>query len=139
MPGVDSIEVVNRQIAEAAWSHGDWETVDRLVSEDYVTHGCFGEEGREEFKQRIAEFRTAFPDQQRTRDSLVVRDDKVVTCLTLTGSHLGVYRGIAPTGRRIKLTGIVIDRIVGGRRVESWVQYDMLGLLTQLGARLEPG
>src|SRR5712692_7334566 len=38
MPGVDSIEVVNRQIAEAAWSHGDWETVDRLVSEDYVTH-----------------------------------------------------------------------------------------------------
>ncbi|GAC1646470.1 MAG: hypothetical protein PVS3B2_09200 [Candidatus Dormibacteraceae bacterium] len=34
---MDSNEVINRQVAEAAWTHGDWETVDRLVSEGYVT------------------------------------------------------------------------------------------------------
>ena len=31
------------------------------------------------------------------------------------------------------MTGITIDRIVGGRIVESWTNWDTLGLMQQLG------
>ena len=43
------------------------------------------------------------------------------------------FLGAEPTGRRIAYTGIDINRIRDGRIVESWVQYDALGLLQQLG------
>lgn len=130
---MESVEAVNRAVADAAWGRGDWETVDRLVSADYVIHGCFGEETREDFKARVAEFRTAFPDLSRHRDVRLVTGGMVITALTLTGTHRGVFRGVQPTGRAIRFSGIVIDRVEGGRRVESWVQYDLLGLLGQIG------
>ena len=131
---MESVEGVNGAVAEAAWGRGDWETVDRLVSADYVSHGCFGEESREDFKVRVAEFRTAFPDLNRRQDVRLAIEYMVITALTLTGTHLGVFRGVAPTGRAVTFSGIVIDRIVDAKRVESWVQYDLLGLLTQIGA-----
>ena len=37
------------------------------------------------------------------------------------------------TGRRVNLTGISIDRIAGGKIVESWEVTDDAGLLRQLG------
>jgi len=41
--------------------------------------------------------------------------------------------GIAPTNKRVTLTGITIIRIAGGKLVERWSQSDSLGLLGQLG------
>ena len=45
----------------------------------------------------------------------------------------GEFNGIPATGRRVSLTGISIDRITGGRIVESWEVTDDAGLLRQLG------
>jgi SnoaL-like polyketide cyclase len=47
--------------------------------------------------------------------------------------------GRAPTGRRVGFVGHSIDRVVGGKVVESWVEVDMLGVMWQLGALPEPG
>ena len=41
--------------------------------------------------------------------------------------------GIAPTNKRATVTGVDIDRYQGGKVVEAWASYDMLGLLQQLG------
>jgi predicted ester cyclase len=41
--------------------------------------------------------------------------------------------GIPATGKQSEVTGITIDRIVGGKIVESWNNWDTLGLLQQLG------
>ena len=41
--------------------------------------------------------------------------------------------GTAPTGKRLTVTGHVIDRFRGGQVVELWGQCDMLGLRQQLG------
>jgi len=40
------------------------------------------------------------------------------------------------TPLKIEVTGIAIDRVVDGKRVEGWVEWDMLGLLQQLGGKL---
>jgi hypothetical protein len=48
------------------------------------------------------------------------------------------FQGIPPTGKRITVTGIWIDRMVDGKIAERWGQVDMLGVMQQLGAISSP-
>jgi predicted ester cyclase len=76
----------------------------------------------------------AFPDLQLTFEDALVDRDRVVTRWRLQGTHNGPLMGIAPSGRRVSVEGIRIDRIEGGKIAESWMQLDTLGLLEQIGA-----
>jgi predicted ester cyclase len=63
----------------------------------------------------------------------------VVTRWRAQGTHEGELMGISPTGNRVEIMGMSIDRIEGGKVVETWDQYDALGMLQQLGAIPQPG
>ena len=41
--------------------------------------------------------------------------------------------GIPATGNKVELTGMTIEQIAGGKRLEGWGVPDMLGLMRQLG------
>ena len=41
--------------------------------------------------------------------------------------------GIPPTGKQGAVTGITIDRFANGKIVESWYNFDALGLMQLLG------
>ena len=41
--------------------------------------------------------------------------------------------GIPPSGQRIEMEEIHIARIVDGKMVERWTQFDMFGLQQQIG------
>jgi steroid delta-isomerase-like uncharacterized protein len=75
----------------------------------------------------------AFPDEQTVFDDQVAEGDKVVSQMTATATHTGEFQGIPPTGKRITVTAIWIERIAGGRIVERWGEVDMLGVMQQLG------
>ena len=60
--------------------------------------------------------------------------DTVVVRLTWEGTHLGEFMGTPPTGKKVSVETIGIDRVVDGKVVEGWGQLDMLGLLTTIGA-----
>ncbi len=53
---------------------------------------------------------------------------------TEIGTHEGEFMGIEPTGRRVEMEGTVIHRLEDGKVAETWAQFDVLGLLRQLGA-----
>ena len=53
--------------------------------------------------------------------------------------YQGDLMGIAPTGRHVRFTGMIITRFVGGQVIEDWDMMDMLGLLQQLGVIPAPG
>lgn len=72
---------------------------------------------------------SAFPDEQTTFEDQIAEDDKVVSRMTSKTTHAGEFQGIEPTGKRITVTGIWIDRVVDGRIVERWGQVDMLGVM----------
>ena len=55
------------------------------------------------------------------------------------GSFRAEFVGLAPTGQRVEVTGINIDRITNGRFVERWYERDRLGLMGQLGAAPDRG
>jgi predicted ester cyclase len=64
---------------------------------------------------------------------MVVEGGKVAVRWTMTGTHTGEWKGIPPTNKRVTFWGISIDRIAGGKFVESWERYDTLGWMQQLG------
>jgi predicted ester cyclase len=51
----------------------------------------------------------------------------------LRGTHQGEFMGVPPTGREVEMTGIVPERVGGGKVTESWVDRDSPGLMQQLG------
>jgi steroid delta-isomerase-like uncharacterized protein len=92
-----------------------------------------GELRGEALNQFHASLFAAFPDAQRTVEDQFTDDIHVVTRWTATGTHQGEFMGIAPTGKRVIITGISIHRIADGRIVEEWQQWDSLGLMQQIG------
>jgi hypothetical protein len=110
-----------------------------IMDESYATnivyHNGTGEDvrGLKDYKQYTNEAYNAFPDLHFTIDDLIVEGDKAVVRFTMTGTHKGVIMGISPTNKKVTIWGIGIDRIVGGKVVESWERVDTLGLMRQLG------
>ena len=77
--------------------------------------------------------REAFPDMRWVLQEQVAEGDKVVTRFEWTGTHRGPFLGVAATGRSVRVWGIVIDRLDGGKLKESRMLMDTLGLMAQLG------
>ena len=125
-----------RRFYEEVLEKGNLTLVDELFASNYVYHEpTVGEvKGPEGIKQLAAMYRTAFPDLRMRIEDLVAEGDKVVSRWTGRGTHLGELMGVAPTGKQMTVTGMVISRIIGGKFVEDWENYDTLGMMQQLGA-----
>ncbi len=78
-------------------------------------------------------FRAAFPDGVMSVVEQTAEGDRVATRTMFTGTHLGEMQGIPPTGRRVEVSGVDIDRIADGKIVERFDLYDQFSLLAQLG------
>jgi len=85
-------------------------------------------------KELIAGYRAAFPDIHVTIEDQIADGDLVVSRWSAKGTHQGELMGIPATGKHATVTGITIDRIADGLIVESWNNWDTLGLMQQLGA-----
>ncbi|HZS02331.1 MAG TPA: ester cyclase [Chloroflexota bacterium] len=133
-------ELIRRLVADG-WGKGDQATVDALLAPTFVDHAAElggGASDAAGFKEQVREFRAAFPDGKTQIDDLIAEGDKVVLRWTDGGTHRGPFMGVAPTGKRVTLTGIDIYRIADGKIVEYWCSEDVLGLLEQLGAVQPP-
>jgi predicted ester cyclase len=84
-------------------------------------------------------FRRAFPDASIQTDLLVEAGNLVGVHLRGNGTHLGVFQGHPPTGRRWAATCSAFFLVEQGRIADAWINWDLLGILEQLGAiRREP-
>jgi steroid delta-isomerase-like uncharacterized protein len=90
--------------------------------------------GPEVAQQVMGGYIQAFPDLRITVDDQIAEGDRVATRWTGTGTHQGDLMGIPGSGKQSTVTGISIDRIENGKVVESWTNWDTLGMLQQLGA-----
>ncbi len=129
-------KVITRRFLEEIFAGGNLELVDELFAPNFVLHdpSVLQEvRGLEALKQYITMYRTANPDTRFAGEDQIAEGDRVVTRWTGQGTHQGELMGIPPTGARVTVTGISIDRIAGGRIEETWVSYDALGMMQQLG------
>jgi steroid delta-isomerase-like uncharacterized protein len=112
------------------------DAVDTLVADDFVEHVPFAGQGpgRAGLRYAIGLLLTAFPGIHWVVDEQVAEGNKVVSRFTWTGTHRGPFLGVPPTGRRVRVWGVVIDVVHGGQFTESRLIMDTFGLMQQLGA-----
>ncbi len=137
----ENIERTRRWFQEV-WNEGRFETVHDLFSPDAVARGQRGGEseirGPEEFVKFVREIRGAFPDIQLNIEDIFGDGDKVVLRWSATMTHTGDALGLPPSGRPVRSRGISIARFVDGKVVESWDNWDQLGMLEQIGVYKQP-
>jgi steroid delta-isomerase-like uncharacterized protein len=128
-------KAVIKRINEEVFSKGNLAFVDEVIATDYVYHGPGGRtvKGTAGFKELVTRFRAAFPDVRVTVENMVAEGDYVAHRTSINGTHRGDYRGIAPTGKQVTSTSNILSRFAGGKEAEAWEEYDMLGVLQQLG------
>jgi steroid delta-isomerase-like uncharacterized protein len=137
----DNKAIVRRSF-EQLFSEGDLSVADEVFAADFIGHDpALGREihGPEEFKQFARMYRAAFPDLKLTVEDQIAEGDLVVTRFSARGTHRGELMGIPPTGNKVNITGISIDRMVNGKSVESWTNYDLMTMMQQLGVIPAPG
>ena len=133
-------KAIFRRYVEKVGNEGNLELADEIFSR-YLAHqpdGSVLERGPEDVKRFMGEFRSAFPDFHTTIEDQIAERDEVVTRWRMRGTHRGEFRGIAPSGKELDITGIGIFRFSDGKVVESWDNFDQLGMLRQLGAIPSP-
>jgi steroid delta-isomerase-like uncharacterized protein len=129
---------IGRRVLVELWGQGKLELADELYAPDYVDHVGRGPEpervsGPEGIKRAVIMFRTAFPDLTYSVEAELAEGDLVMARFVAEGTHLGSFLGAPPTGRKVSYTGMDLNRIKDGKIVESWVNYDALALLQQVG------
>lgn len=120
------------------WDEADFDLT-RLFSPSYVNHVAPAPAGG--WKRGIAAavqiiqlYRLSYPDLTIAIDEQMVSGDKVITRYTAEGTHTArPFLQMPATSKRYRISGIAIERIENGKIAESWGQWDMCSLLTQMG------
>jgi steroid delta-isomerase-like uncharacterized protein len=87
----------------------------------------------------LAGFLEGFPDLHLEVQDSAADEEMVAQRILFTGTHTGPFRGLPPTNRQVRFSGLEINRMVDGKVAEHWVQLDALTLFEQLGLRVVPG
>jgi predicted ester cyclase len=139
MSAQENKEKARRMMGEA-FGQSKPEVVDEILDPNFVCYDPNSEAGEvrgaDTIKGEIEYFHNAVTDLAYTIEDQIAEGDKVVTRYTLSGTHRGEFFGVAPTGKRIEMSGIQIDRFdeESGKIVEEWPEYDLLGAMKQMGA-----
>jgi steroid delta-isomerase-like uncharacterized protein len=131
-----------RRFFQEFWDQHHLAVADELMAAHHVDHTPGSPPlppGPVGFKQFGSVYFTAFPDLRITIDDQVAEGDRVVTRWTSHGTNTGSLFGMPATNKSATITGITISRIVDGKAVETWTNFDNLGMLQQLGVVPAPG
>ena len=128
-------DVIVRRLNEAI------QALDRPTFDEYLHPACRlycnGEEEActaDGYWEVVGAFRIGFPDLAHETLELIVAGNRVTEPFQVTGTHLGLFQGVAPTRRRVSFTGTAVFTIDHGRIVEDRTTVDLLSLLQQIGA-----
>ena len=110
----------------------DFEHVQELVSARF--QACMGGKQLDfgSWRAMGQMFMTAFPDGRHVFDLTEAAGDYVLSHGYFTGTHTQEFHGIPATGRLIKISLTMIDRLVDGKLVEHYGDFDTGGLMQQL-------
>jgi steroid delta-isomerase-like uncharacterized protein len=137
----DDIKAFVRRWFEELWNTGNVAIADELLAPTYMGHDPTWPDlapGPEGVKRFVTKYRSAFPDFHFTIEDQIAEGGyalgEVMTRWMAQGTHQGSFMSLPPSGKPVMMTGISVHRIVDNRIVESWHEYNILGMLHQLGA-----
>jgi steroid delta-isomerase-like uncharacterized protein len=134
---VEENRALIQRFVEEVFNRGNLDVVDDIYAPDYAGHTAGSPEqtlGPEGVREFVELYRSAFPDLHTTIEDIVAEGDKVAYRWTAVGTHQGELLGVPPSNNRVELTGITIERIEGGKIVETYNNFDQLGMMRQIEA-----
>ena len=130
MMSVEKNKAIARRYQEEVWGKGNLALLDELLAPVYVDHSLPAtmDPSFAGAKRAVEGALDAFPDGQWTVEDLIAEGEKVVIRWKMQATHEHAFRGIAPGGKPVMVTGTTVLRIVDGKIVERWVNWDSLAL-----------
>jgi len=129
-------KAIVRRLFDEVWNTGSLDKIEELYAADFVAdYRPYGplRRGHDAIKGMVQRAHAAFPDYHEELEEMVAEGDKVVVRLTITGTQLGQWGPLPPTGKPVRLEEIVFLRFVDGKVVEQRGIPDNLAALRQLG------
>jgi steroid delta-isomerase-like uncharacterized protein len=131
----ENVALMRRWFQEV-WNEGRVQTIYELLAEDI--HGWGQDEPGVEIR-KPADFEAlynrlhgAFPDMKLTVGDAFGAGDRVVVRWSAVMTHTGDHLGVAASHKKVHISGITIARIVSGKIVEGWDNWDQLALMQQI-------
>jgi len=118
---VDYLEALNRHDLEAVRS-----LVDPGVRRAHLPGGA------DAWVADLADLFAGFPDWQWRRIQVLVEEDRLAVHLRAGGTHMGFFRGTAPTRRHVNVAEFGFYRVVRARVVEFSGTADLEQVAVQL-------
>jgi steroid delta-isomerase-like uncharacterized protein len=126
----------------SVFEEGNIDLLDELLAPDYVNHTPATPDlptGPEGVKGVVSMFLGGMPDLRVVVEDMIAEGDKVVTRYTLEGTHEGELFGIPPTGQRLSIKSMTVERVSDGKIRDHWRVTDNLDMMQQLGVVPGPG
>jgi len=128
---VEAILAINDRTLERTWIGDGETTLFDMATGEVVT-------GPHDWYAYLQEWYRGFPDGRVDVVNVVDGGDHVAVEYTGTGTHLGTYYGMTPTGRR-SLDRICQIYVFEGERLREMREYwDQMSMLVQLGLLERP-
>lgn len=144
MNALDANKQLVRRAVEAGVNRADLDVFREVLSPDYARHSQATTEmpeirGVDQMLEFLRGHFVAFPDWREEIELLVAEGSHVAIVTRGTGTHLGELGEVPPTGRAIEIVNFVFHRIADDRIAETWVGWDNLAAMAQLGLLPGPG
>lgn len=133
-----------RRVVEEGVNTGNLEVFREMLAPDYARHSQATTEmpeirGIEAMLVFLQANFTAFPDWHEEIELMIAEGDKVAYITTGTATHTGPMGDIPPTGKKVEVVNYIVQRIENGKIAETWIGWDNLAVLKQLGLFPPPG
>ena len=127
-----------RHIVSEGVNQANLEVFEAHLASDYARHSQATTEmpeirGIDQMLEFLRVSYAAFPDWHEEIELMIGEGDMVAYITTGTATHSGPLGDVPPTGKTIQVTNFVVQRIEGGKIAETWIGWDNLAVMGQLG------
>jgi steroid delta-isomerase-like uncharacterized protein len=127
----------NEQVARSlfeSFNTGNLDVLDQYLAATFISHDPQSPLlDPSLWRQAIIGDRQAFPDLHFNIDDVLAQGNEVVLHWTATGTNMGSFMGMPATKAKMTSPGTSILRFDNGKVVEETSNWDVLGILQQLG------
>lgn len=128
-----------RMLLEEGVNKRNMTIFDDLLTEDFVRHcqsmppGLQEIKGIEQMKAFLTSNYEAFPDWNEEITLMIAEGDFVAVITRGTGTNTGPMGDHPATNKKADLVEFIVQRFENGKIAESWVGWDNVAFLTQMG------
>lgn len=127
---------VVRHYIEQVINTGDTSRISQYISSEYREeyNGQYYQLGIEGAVKHVEGVRKVYPDLQLTILNQIGEGQWVCTYYSMSGTHSSEWMGIQPTGQKVMIYGVNMNRVIDGKIVEHGGAANLLEPLLKIKA-----